>query len=166
MGHQVNFHAAPQDIGDIEAAIRKLEPMAVLHDRSPEARPRVLPSLRFEEDGQPLLFYFLVRESDLSQVVTRHVPAQGYWSVDGLRSPVIEFNSCYFDGRVLRRGRVYYVDGFYGEDDVWVDKQQSFRTWANAVLKATKKCLRKRGSDYIGPAAAEWLAQGDGELVT
>lgn len=80
MGHQANFYVTPPDIAELELAIRKLEPMIVLHDRSPTARPRTLSSLRFSEDPEALLFYFLVRESDLSEVVTRHVPAQGYWT--------------------------------------------------------------------------------------
>ncbi|MFH1921036.1 MAG: hypothetical protein ABIP48_14295 [Planctomycetota bacterium] len=166
MGHQVNFFAAPDDIAQLQQRIGDIEPMCILHDRSPTVKPRVLSTLDFVEDGQPLIFYFLVRESDLAQVVTRHVPAQGYWTVDVLRSPVVEFNSCFFDGTILRRGRVYYVDGFYGDNDEWIEKPEDFRLWAKVVLKATKKCLKRHGSDYIGPAAAEWLARGDGRLVT
>lgn len=166
MGHQLNFHATPQDVAELEAGIRKLEPMVILHDRSPIADPRVLPSLGFREDGQPLLFYYLVRVTDLSRVATRHVPTQGYWTVDVLRSPVVEFSSCYFDGKVLRRGRVYYVDGFYGEDEEWVDKPESFRLWARAILKTTRKALKKHGADYIGHDALTWLQHEGGKLVT
>ncbi|WP_437875551.1 hypothetical protein [Sorangium sp. So ce513] len=166
MGRQVTFFAAPDDIAQLQHRIGDIEPMCILHDRSPTAKPRVLPTLDVAEDGQSLLFYFLVREIDLAQVVTRHVPAQGYWTVDVLRSPVVEFDGCFFDGTVLRRGHVYYVEGFYGENDEWIEKPEGFRSWAKRVLKATKKCLKRRGSDYIGAAAAEWLAQGDGKLVT
>jgi len=93
------------------------------------------------------------------------VPTQGYWTVDVLRSPVVQFRGCYFDGKIPRRGRVYYVDGFYAENDEWVEKPESFRAWAKAVLKAAKKGLKRQDSDYIGPEASEWLAQGDGHLA-
>ena len=33
MERQLNFHAAAADIAELEARIRKLEPMAILHAR-------------------------------------------------------------------------------------------------------------------------------------
>lgn len=165
MGHQVNFFAAPADIEQLQQRIGEIQPLCILHRRSPTAQPRVLDRLRFEEDGGTLLFYGLVRACDLSQVVTRLVPAQGYWTVDVSRSPVVELTSCYFDGKILRRGRVYHVDGCYGDDAEWVRKPEGFRTWAAAVLRETKKCLTRDGSDYIGPAAAELVARSAIELV-
>jgi hypothetical protein len=165
VGHQVNFFATPDDVAQLEKQLGEMD-ACILHDRSPTAQPRSLPGLNFHESGQRLLFYFLVREEDLPKVVTEHVPAQGYWSVDVLRSPVVEFNSCYFDGKILRRGRVYYLDGFYDQDGLWVEKSEGFRSWAKQVLKTTKRILKRHQSDYIGPAALEWLARGEGKLVT
>ena len=164
MGHQVNFYATPADIGELESAIRDLEPMAVLHDRSPTMEPRRLSSLRFSEESQPLLFYYLVRIADLPGVLTQHVPAQGYWTIDLLRSPVVEFSSCYFDRRILRRGRVYYVDGFFGPNETWIETPESFRLWAKSVIKATRKTLKRHGTDYIGKDALTWLERENGRL--
>ena len=62
MGHQVNFYAAHADIPQLQQRISEIEPMWILHDRSTSAEPRVIPSLHLAEDGQRLLFYFLVRE--------------------------------------------------------------------------------------------------------
>ena len=165
MGHQLNFHAAPPDVARLEAAISALQPILILHDRSSMSEPRVLPTLTFKENSQQHLFYFLVRPDDLSDVVMEHVPNQGYWSVDILRSPVIEFTSCYFDGQILRRGRIYYVDGYYGADDAWMEKPETFRRWAAAVRKTVRKELTKRDSDYIGEEAALWLEREAGRLV-
>lgn len=165
MGHQVNFFAAPSDIKALQRRIGEIEPMCLLHDRSRVAEPRVLPSLDFAEGGAPHLFYYVVRKIDLAEVVTEYVPAQGYWTIDVLRSPVVELDSCFFDGRILRRGRVYYVDGFYGPNDEWVEKAEGFRSWAKRVLKVTKKGFKRHDSDYIGAAASEWLAEAAGKLV-
>ena len=165
MGHQINFYAAPADIAVLQERVGDVEPMLILHSRSPGAEPVVLSSLRHTEDAKPWLFYYLVRRCDLANVTSEHVPSQGYWAIDVIRSPVVQFNSCFFDGTVLGRGRVYYVDGFYGEHDEWHEKSERFRSWGKAVLKTTQKCLKRHGADYIGPAAAEWLAQGDGRLV-
>lgn len=166
MGHQVNFFATPPDIVHLEAAAAKLEPMLVLHDRSSSAEPRVLPSLNHREGAERQLYYFLVRQCDLLSVVTEYVPAQHYWVVDVLRSPVVEFNASYFDDKILRRGRVYYVDGFYGNDGLWVEKATSFRAWAKRVLAATRKALTKYDDgEYIGPDARAWLHRGGGTLA-
>lgn len=167
MGHQINFYATPADIAVLGAAAARVEPMLVLHDRSPTAAPRVLPSLDHHDGTQRQLHFSLVREQDLARVATEHVPTQGYWIVDVLRSPVLEFSSCFFDGKILRRGRIYYVDGFYGEDGAWVEKPESFRTWAKRVRAAIRKPLAKHGDfEYIGADARAWLERGGGRLVS
>ena len=106
MGHQVNFYLDPRDTEQIESVLRSLGPMLVLHSRSPRPEPKLLDHLTHEEQGQPWLFYHLVRPEHLGAVVLGHVPAQGYWTVDVLNSPVIEFTRCFFDGTILRRGRL------------------------------------------------------------
>lgn len=164
MGRQLNFYATAADIAELEACIRRLEPVAILHARSPNANPRVLPSLNFSEEAAPLLFYYLVLEPELPKIVTEHVPARGYWTVDILRSPAVEFQGCYFDDKILRRGRVYYVDGFYNQNGTWVEKSEKFRHWAGAVLSAVRKSLKKQGPDYIGPHASAWLQRKGGAL--
>jgi hypothetical protein len=165
MGHQVNFHATPDDIANIERTIGLLEPMDILHSRSPLAAPRIVPSVNIIENGQRWLFFFLVRRCDLGEVLLEHVPAQGHWSIDQLRSPVVQFNSCYFDRCILRRGRMYYVDGYFGENGLWTEKPESFRLWAKALLKATKKVLKRHGNEYIGQDALTWLQREHGKLL-
>jgi hypothetical protein len=86
------------------------------------------------------------------------VTTQGYWVVDVLRSPALELSSCFFDGKILRRGRIYYVDGFGGEDGAWIEKPETFRTWARRVRAAIRKALARQGDfDDIGPDARAWL---------
>ena len=165
MGHQVNFYVAPDDIDQIESEIRKLEPLLVVHSRSSTPTPRTLSNLRLEEAGLTWLFYFLVRESDVNSVVMDHVPEQGYWSVNVLASPVVEFTRCFFDGKILRRGREYYLERFYDRTGAQVEKGESFRVWAAKVLKTTKRVLQKEGGDYVGPAAAAWREQTGGTFV-
>jgi hypothetical protein len=165
MGHQVNFYLDPFDTLSLEQTIRTVEPLLVLHSRSPRSEPRVVESASIEEDGQPWLFAFLVRREDLQSVVTRHVPAQGYWTIDVLKSPVIEFNRCFFDCTVLRRGRLYYVDGYYNANQTWEDKEDGFQQWAKTVLTRTKKVLKKYKGDYIGTGADAWHSSSGGKLV-
>ena len=164
MGHQVNFYVTPQDRTLLEERLREIGPMLVLHSRSPTSAVRKLETLDFAENGKPWLFFYLVRPEDLSAIITRHVPVQGYWTIDVLKSPVVEFNSCFFNGDKLRRGRVYYIDSYYGEDDVLVQKSESFQAWAKSLFGVVKKSLKKRGADYVGPHAIEWLSSDGGAL--
>lgn len=149
----------------MEEEIRNVAAVLVLHENSPTLAPRVLSSLDLRENGRRWLRFYLVRDVDLDSVVVEHVPAQGHWSIDVLRSPVVQFNCCYFDEEILRRGRVYYVDGFYGPDRAWVEKSEGFRAWARAVFKAVRKHLRKEGSKYVGEDTLTWLANSGGRLV-
>lgn len=160
MGHQVNFYLTHSDTECLEKVLRGVTPLMLLHSISHTSEPRVLDSSNFKENDQPWLYYFLVLPEDLERVVMRHVPAQGYWTVDVIKSPVVEFNRCFTRGRLLRRGRLYYVDRYYGSDDALLDKSEAFRKWAKSLLATTKKSLKKQGLDYLGSDAAHLLADG------
>lgn len=167
MGHQVNFYLDPADTIALEQRLRTLGPLLVLHSDSPRPEPRIVEGFGVEEAGKPWLFYYIVRPDDLNKVVTIHVPAQGYWDVDFMKSPVIKFTRCFFDGTILRRGRLYCVDGFYDANNQWQAKEKSFQKWARAALAQTKKALKKLNNiEYIGTGAEAWLASSGGKLVT
>lgn len=165
MSHQVNFYLTPRDTVALEAEMRRLATYVILCSRSATAQPRVLPALDHEEAGQPWLYFHMVLPEDLPLVSTRHVPAQGYWTIDVIKSPTIEINRCFFDGHVLRRGRLYYVDKFHGPGDGLISKSDIFCRWAKSVFSVTKKFLLRRGTDYIGPDASSWLESSGGKLV-
>lgn len=163
MSHQVVFYATPKDLRAMEERIRGIGPMVVLHTRAPSPTPRVLPSLEHEEQGAPWLFFLLARPEDLGSLRVTHVPAQGYWSVDVTRSPVVQLTRCFYDGAILRQGRAYHVDGAY-EGETWVEKDAGFRTWAKAVLSAVKRTMKYEKDHWIAPDAAAWVASG-GKIV-
>ena len=165
MGHQVNFYALLEDYAQIEAEIRLIEPLVILYDRSPVAAPRVAPALQLKDETGMWLFYYLVREVDLAAVITKPVGGQDYWTIEDFQSPVIKLSGSFFDGKILRRGRFYYMAGAYDTAGRWVERSEGFRKWAAAVFRATKKCLRRMDGEYIGPAAARWLETSGGKLV-
>ncbi len=143
MSHQFTYSALLEDFAEIEASLRRIEPFFILYDESLTATPRVASALNFKDGEKTWLFFYLVREEDFAAVVTRYVDTQDYWTVQCLPSPVIECDGCFFDGKVLRRTRMYYTDGDYDQSGVWVQKSEGFRKWAAAVFRATKKCLRR-----------------------
>lgn len=160
MGHQLNFYALPADMANLERLLRETNDIAILHSRSETEEPRVVESLELRVGDQYWLYFYLVRRAELADVVTRHVPAQGYWTIDDTRSPVIQLTRSFYDDVILRRGRLWYVDGYYGEDRTWVEKSEAFRTWASSVVVRARKLLIKYKTDYIGAEAKQWVEAG------
>ncbi len=93
--------------------------------------------------GKTDLTLFMARPGDESSFVVRPFGETNLWTVDVLRSPVIELTRCYFDGEKLRRGRLYFVPGYYGPNDKWIEKSQDFMNWALALLKTVRKTLKR-----------------------
>jgi hypothetical protein len=165
VGHQVNFFITPDDARMIETELKAEHPLVIIDDISTSAAPSVVDTAAVEDRTGPRLFFHMVRGPDLRSVVMKHVPARGEWAVDVLDSPAIEYTRSFFDGRVLRRGRLYYVDRHDGEDGTLIDKSAVFREWARLVLEKTRKLLKRQGTDYIGPHAKAWLESSGGKLV-
>jgi len=167
MGQQVNFYLTPTDLQAAEERIRKCGDFLVLHSRSPESKPRIVPGIDFEENGQKWLFFFLVRPIDLASVIVREVPKQKYWGLDVLRSPILEFSICFFDGAQIRQGRIYFQTQYYDENRQLVAKSDSFLKWARCILGATKKTLHRDPTQgvYIGPDTKTWVEQKGGTLL-
>ena len=161
MGHQINFFLGPNDLLELEARLKKVDAPVVLHSRSPTRKPRVLDTMNFTEDGKQWLFLYLVRSQDLNSLRIKEIKAQGYWSVDTLTSPVIELDRCYYDGKILRRGRLYYVDGFY-EQEEWVEKSSDFKTWAKRLFNVARKTLvyDKELGSHVGAEASAMRLRG------
>src|ERR1041385_1057116 len=167
MGHQVNFFLTPDDVVFLERKLRALGELYVLRDRTSTSAPRIVETMNHVEDGKRWLYLYLAQRALLEQVVTTYVPAQGYWTVDSSQSPVIELSSCFFDGQILREGRLYYVDGFYGADGEWQDKPDVFLKWARSVLSSTRRSLSKLdGYRYAGPDAERWHATAGRRFMT
>lgn len=157
MGHQISFYASKLDIQKIEDAIRRIEPIEILHCRSLDGHPRVVPSLYFEDNGKQWLFFYLVRPNDLAEIRFREVRTQAYWSVDGVECPVIELNIGLCSHERLGRGRAYYSDAYFATDGSAVHKPQDFRDWSKKVLRAIRKVAIKHEVHYFGPEAKAML---------
>jgi hypothetical protein len=155
MGRQIRLLLTLEDADNLFATFHKGCHSGVVHARSPNPRPRVLNSVTFQEAGQPWLFYYLVNPEDVDSITMREVPAQGYWVVDSLRSPVIEFTKSFCDNKSIRAGRLWY-DVKYYEGDNLLQKSQSFQSWASQIFKVARNTLTKRDNYFLG-AQAEHL---------
>lgn len=166
MGHQFAYFMTPNDIENVRRNLAKAGPFLILLNRAETQTPNVVNGFDAQWRGDPWLFYYLVRPEDLKDVVMSHVPNQGYWCVDTLFSPVIEFGRNFFDGKILKSERVYYQDGYHAPGGEFVMKNEAFRKWARSVLARMKKGMRRIGDGfyYIAPDAEAWAASG-GKLM-
>ena len=158
MGHQVGFYLTPDDLQGLERRLREAGEIAILDSRSRRPAPARLLSTAVPEMGVTPLRVLLARPEDLPVLSFTEVAGRGGWSVDALRSPVMELDRCFYDGTVLRRGRLYYVDGCYGAKGEWVEKPAAFLDWAKTMLAAARRYLKKHPDlgEYAGPEVLSW----------
>jgi len=163
MSSQSNLFLTPADQSLLEQRLKKQCPVVFLDYRLERAAPQLLSTLVVDDYGETWLTVFLAHPASLGALVFEHVPRQGYWMVDLDRSPVIELSRCFYDGGILRRGRVYYSKGFYDGTGQWVEKPAEFLEWAKKVFSVTRKGLQRDGelSSYVGPDAEEKRQKGD-----
>ena len=155
MSKQVRLFLLPDDYPDVQRAIESCGPARYLPDPVPGHAPTTISSLAIaaSEMGKTNLTVFIVREQDLPNVKTKFVPGQGYYVVDDLTSPVIEFMRSYFTGSLLRSGRLYHRASGSSE------AASAFPKWADAVLAAVKKTLRRvevGGGVYLSERVITW----------
>src|SRR5437763_12970614 len=106
MSHQLIFFVTPTDLLQTMDAIARCGDFVIFRSRSSEEAPQLISRSDFDRNADRSLFYYLVRPQEPANVKFRNVPAQGYWSVDDLRSPVVQFIRSRFDGRTVGEGRL------------------------------------------------------------
>jgi hypothetical protein len=150
---------------DFDAWLRSQKGMLILAGCSQTPAPQLLFSTTVGRIGEEDLTVFLVRNSDLSHVVSNLIPNRGYL-IDESRSPVVEFARCYFNGKLLRRGRLYYGTGYWDDASQWKAAPMAFSRWADAIIKKIRSSYKsKHSSFYVGPNAAKWAKESKGELA-
>lgn len=133
MGKQLNFFLTPADFRAVENQIRRSGDVMFLPgtvDR-PELEELATMAIGDSEMGQVMLRAYVTRSDFASSIRFHEVPEQGYCIITP-GSPVIEVDRCFFDGRVLRRGRLYFLTA------PAVDN--SFRNWADSVCGPSAAC--------------------------
>ena len=154
MGRQVVFHLHPDDAGGFEGFLRSSTNLAVLAQPQPTLEVVEAASL-FAIADEPRFERLLVRRSDLVLVRTTHVPAQGYYLVDKLRSPVIEFTpGINTVSTEAGRGRLWHPTSYFDESGRRIEMPSEFLAWAGKVLSWVRRhWSRTPDGDYLSPSA-------------
>jgi hypothetical protein len=162
VGHQIALYLSLKDATDLERELLRPDEDLILKSRSRGPFPSCVTSIDLVADGNRLYFFYFARCVDLDTIVTREVPAQGYWAINQIFSPVIEFSLGRFDGEVLRSGRLYYIDSYYDEKKMLVGKPADFIEWSRQLFRKVKRLLMydKDLGAYLGNEAVEMRDSG------
>lgn len=169
MGRQVNCYMLPADAVEFLKAIGNMERVYFMNSRQTTFDLQPIPVSTIREIGTLSIFGYLARAADLPSIRLQFVPAQGYWTIDDAQSPVVQFNRGFYDGTILRRGRLYFQPWYYDNSD-WatrIDKSPAFVRWAENLLRWVRRHYQRDPETgfYIGPHARAWAAQGAGRLL-
>jgi len=160
MSHQFRILLTSEDVPEIEQLIQSIAPVCFFRDNSDRPIPHAVPTLDVLESAKPWLFYYLAPLSEIDSIVMRPISAQTRWSIDFLRSPVIEFTRSYIDGASIRPGRLFYKNSFYAADDSLQYKSDEFQKWAKQIFGVVKNRLTKMEYGYAGRHAQKLVSTG------
>lgn len=166
MGHQIKVILTPADTVELERGLKVLN-IAVIPYVLPSRHLLLRPSMSVADMEREDLLVYLAREERLSQLQLRQLANDEGWTIDSRRSPVVEFSRCFFDENVLRQGRLFYEDRYFGTNGECVEKDKGFTDWARDLFRTVKKHLKRRAdlSGYLGPQAEKWLSDKHGRSV-
>jgi hypothetical protein len=163
---QINFYVLPEEQLWFENIIRTAGPFLILCRIIKEGEPVLLQSTVVERFGDEDLTAYLIRRADLDKLVVTGAPKQTELFVDDLRSPVLQYSRCYFDGERVRRGRLYFVESYFDNHDKRVEKPDDFIKWGRNVLALVRKCLNRRDDgDYASIGAVQRERAGSIRLI-
>ena len=97
----------------------------------------------------------------LPHLERRWIPDPGYYRIDSLRLPVLEFNSSFkatWEGEpAIGQGRLF------GDFDIYLEKPPDFLKWYERLVRWIRKNYRKSPTNwggYLAPAASKFFDDG------
>jgi hypothetical protein len=167
MGKQVSFYMFGEDFTEIETKIRKKDDIIFLYKRQPSPEMLLAPTLKFP-DGQidrADISLYLCRSDDLKALSLRQSSFYGCPYIDINRSFVVEFIRPHINGNEMRRGRFYFTNGFWDNDNQWQYKDEEFIKWANRLLRlARRMCPEKVIGGFATQRAITWKKDNNGRF--
>ena len=170
---QINFYLFPWDLTKVDLLFEELGNVRILGLPMPTQKLRISKKVGSADFNQKnWVSTYWVMESQLDQVILEFVEKQNYYLIDDLRSPVIECIRCYWDveKNTLRRGRLYFKEGYWNDNKEWVRKNEAFLNWANLLFKRFRKVFKRSKlegfrSDLISPDVENWVLKENGRLI-
>lgn len=156
MSREVRFRLHPDDAGAIDEWLQ-LHGGIVLVQPQPSPALVMSATACIERVEFPVRLWpelLLARVADIPCVVVHEVPAQGYWLVDKLVSPVVEFVPGYrFDSGTSAGGRLWFAASHFDSRGQRVEHDREFLSWAdNLVAWVRRNWKRGSSGEYESPS--------------
>jgi len=158
---QVNFYFTPADIMELALHIQDKWLMV----------PKKLSTnqLTYVQELDDLCYLMLPEHDALMQL--KHVAQQGYYTINALDCPVIEFLPPRLDleNKVLKRGRMYYVKNAYDADGNLLAKDADFLQAAQKLFAWVRRHFKNAKPEgykglLVSQRAWEWTTDHKGTL--
>lgn len=158
---QLNFYLNSSDQHLFDQMLTANRTTKFCQYQTEQARPYFLESSIIRNMGEEVLKIILVRESDVKNIQYRKIEGRNIYSIDTVRSPVMEYSRCYVNDKFVRRGRLYFLKTYYNDQDVLVNKAPDFLSWENQIFDEAKEILIPyKSGEFMGPGAFADVSSG------
>ncbi len=136
-GRQINFFVMPDEWGALEKYLDENDMISI----PTKMDKNEIISEKISEKG---IFKYLVEEKYTNKLITYPIEKINKYSIEELYSPVIQFSRPYYDKekKLLKRGRFYYIKGFWNDDSEWEDKPIDFLEKSDKLFKWFRKTYK------------------------
>lgn len=165
MGRQVNFYMSREDEREFVDFVRSTANVEILPYTSATREFTPVQTL-----PEPLSMKFwgelwLVNRSISSNLVVNFISQQGYYTIDGLQSSVIEFSRSFLQEGVLKPGRIWAeFNVFDGGRMILLPKESGLEEWYDAIAKWIRKRYKRVSSSFYAAPGAMRFRQDGGKL--
>ena len=160
MGRQINFYMLPEDEKEFISYVLQRKDVVMIAAPFESKFPNIISSLP-EPFSKPFWHsvYFWSKNIN-GKLETKYIEKQGYFLIDSLMSPVIEFSRSFMQDNFLVRGRIWAQLKYWKGNEI-VSKGKEFENWFNSMTRWIRKHYQKISElEYIGPYALEWKKRG------
>jgi len=154
LGRQIQIFMAPEDQLTLENAIHAAAAFTILEALSESPTPERKNSTILTDYGEERLRIILVQPGRAPEIRYKAIPGTREFTCDVVKNPIIEYDRCYYDGKIIRSGRLYFVPRFYNANRECEDKGRDFTDWCGRIFKAVRSSAQSIGKGYFAGAEA------------
>src|SRR6266550_3206213 len=157
MGRQIHFHILPEDRNAFLGFAQEHDPVAIVLRDADSSEVKPVADLNFG-DSKTLCLW---NRRLLPHLERKWIPDPGYYTVDVLKQPVLEFTSSLL---TTWEAKPALVQGrLFGDFDPYLGKPSEFEKWYETLARWIRQNYEKNPAStggYVGPAAYEFYNEG------
>lgn len=141
-GCQFSFFLGPSDQVAFEKAVRTSGDIAFTKDRCRTPTPEEQGSSVIRDFGKEPFRVLIARCEDMN-IQFRPIRGRDEFSCDITVQPIVELDRFIGHNRILRAGRLYRIDRYWGDDGKLISKPDGFIEWGERLYGSVKRSLTK-----------------------